>query len=125
MHCGNCGTALPDDAKLCYRCGTATRNAAARMEPSARAGGGRGEPSYAAMPDYPDRRSRVVAGLLGIFLGSLGVHRFYLGFIGIGVAQCIVTLVTCGLGGIWGFVEGILCLARVIDEDADGVPLRD
>ncbi|MHC5108270.1 MAG: TM2 domain-containing protein [Planctomycetota bacterium] len=69
-------------------------------------------------------RSKVVAGLLGIFLGGLGVHRFYLGHIMIGVIQLILTCVTCGYASIWGFVEGILCFTGHL-RDVDGLPLRD
>ena len=42
--------------------------------------------------------------------GGFGVHRFYLGFTKIGVIQIIVTIFTCGIGSLWGFVEGILYL---------------
>jgi TM2 domain-containing membrane protein YozV len=77
------------------------------------------------------QKSKVVAGLLGIFLGSLGIHRFYLGHTTIGVVQLLLTIflgvVTFGLVGLWGFVEGImiLCGAQVFRADAKGVPLRD
>lgn len=69
-------------------------------------------------------RHRVVAGLLGIILGAFGVHRFYLGFIGIGLLQIFLTFITYGLAGIWGFIEGILCLTGQM-RDVDGLPLRD
>ena len=69
------------------------------------------------------RRSRIAAGLLGIFLGALGVHRFYLGYTGVGTLMLCITLFTCGLGAaitsIWGLVEGILCLLGAMT-DADG-----
>jgi len=74
-----------------------------------------------------------VAGLLGIFLGGLGVHRFYLGFHAIGAAQLILfvagmpLIMACGVGafmmigaGIWGLVEGIMILAGAINTDAEG-----
>lgn len=70
-------------------------------------------------------KSKMAAGLLGIFLGAWGIHNFYLGFTKKAVIQIIVTLVTCGIGGIWGFVEGILILCGKIDADADGNPLQD
>lgn len=71
-------------------------------------------------------RSRLVAGLLGIFLGGLGIHRFYLGYSMVGVIQLVATIVTCGsVGSIWGFVEGILILTgNVITTDADGATLQ-
>jgi predicted Zn finger-like uncharacterized protein len=75
--------------------------------------------------NYDFLKSRISAGLLGIFLGWVGSHRFYLGYIGIGVAQVIVTLFTFGLGGLWGIIEGILILVGTIDKDAQGMPLRD
>jgi TM2 domain-containing membrane protein YozV len=71
-----------------------------------------------------DARSRLVAGLLGIFLGGFGVHRFYLGYVGIGIIQLILTLLTCGVASLWGFVEGILLFIGTIDKDVDGQPLR-
>jgi hypothetical protein len=63
---------------------------------------------------------------LGILLGGLGIHRFYLGYVGIGIAQIAVTIVTLGVGSIWGLVEGILILTgNGITKDAQGRPLRD
>ena len=73
-----------------------------------------------------DRKSKLAAGLLGIFLGGFGVHRFYLGYTTIGVVQILVTLLTCGAGHIWGFIEGILIIAgTTITTDAEGRPLKD
>jgi TM2 domain-containing membrane protein YozV len=64
--------------------------------------------------------------LLGILLGGLGVHRFYLGYIGIGIAQIIVTICTFGVGHFWGLIEGILILTgSTITTDAEGRPLKD
>lgn len=77
------------------------------------------------VPAYPRAKSRIVAGVLGLFLGWCGVHRFYLGFTGVGIAQIIVTVCTLGVGGIWGFVEGILYLVGALTVDAEGRPLRD
>jgi len=80
----------------------------------------------AGWPPHVAGKSRIAAGVLGIFLGGLGVHRFYLGYIPIGVVQIVVTILTCGLGQIWGFVEGICILAgAAITADAEGRPLRD
>lgn len=76
---------------------------------------------------YP--RSRVAAGLLGIFFGGLGVHRFYLGYTGIGMLQLCLTLgglvafrvffCCVPIVSLWGFIEGILCLAGSM-KDAQG-----
>ncbi len=84
---------------------------------------------------YAPQKSRVVAGVLGILLGSLGIHRFYLGYTTIGVVLVLMSTVgvflTFGLSaiaaGIWGLVEGILILvgSGSFRTDARGVPLRD
>ena len=70
---------------------------------------------------YSDK-SKIVAGLLQIFL-PFGVGRFYIGDTKIGVLQLVVTLVTCGIGGIWGLVDGIVMLATD-SKDANGYVLR-
>jgi TM2 domain-containing membrane protein YozV len=69
-------------------------------------------------------KSKVVAGLLGIFLGSFGVGRFYLGYTKVAVAQILVTWLTLGIGGIWPFIDGILILLGKVP-DAEGRVLRD
>jgi TM2 domain-containing membrane protein YozV len=73
------------------------------------------------------RKSKVVAGLLGVLVGWAGVHRFYLGYHAIGAVQILVTVLTCGtIGWIWGFIEGILILVgSTITTDAEGRPLKD
>ena len=68
-------------------------------------------------------KSKLVAGLLGIFLGSFGVGRFYLGNIGMGIAQILVTGLTLGIGAIWPLIDGIMILAGS-PKDANGRPLR-
>ena len=77
----------------------------------------------------PDGKSKMAAGLFGIFLGGLGVHSFYLGKIGIGVLQIIVTIFTCGIGSLWGFIEGIVILCSkpgsAYHKDANGCELDD
>jgi len=70
-------------------------------------------------------KSKIAAGLLGIFLGGWGIHRFYLGYTSIGAIQIVVTLLTCGLGAWWGLIEGIMILVGSIDRDADGYLLKD
>ncbi|WP_018724358.1 TM2 domain-containing protein [Salinispora fenicalii] len=69
-------------------------------------------------------KSKIAAGVLQIMLGAFGVGRFYMGHTKIGVLQLVVTLVTCGFGGIWGVVDGILILING-GVDGQGRPLRD
>lgn len=70
---------------------------------------------------YSDK-SKLVAGLLGILLGGLGVGRFYTGHIGLGVAQLLCSFVF-GAGIIWGIIDGIIMLTGQ-PRDAQGRPLR-
>ena len=62
----------------------------------------------------PSQKSKLAAGLLGIFLGSLGIHNFYLGRTTRGVIQLLITVFTLGWGaavtGVWALVEAILIL---------------
>lgn len=107
--CGNCGREVPRGAAFCMNCGVAL--------------------SY--VPVGYEQKSKVAAGLLGIFLGAFGVHNFYLGNTGKGVAQ----LLLCFLGGcfivgpmaayIWGFIEGIMILTGSINKDSKGIDLKE
>lgn len=69
-------------------------------------------------------KQKLIAGLLQIFLGAFGVGRFYTGYTGIAIAQIAVTWLTCGIGGIWPLVDGILMLVGKVP-DSDGRPLRE
>jgi TM2 domain-containing membrane protein YozV len=70
-------------------------------------------------------KSKVAAGVLGILLGGIGIHSFYLGNAKKGVIQIVVSIVTCGIGTLWGLVEGIMILVGNITTDAYGVPLTE
>ena len=67
-------------------------------------------------------KQKLVAGLLQILL-PLGIGRMYMGDVGLGVAQLVVTLVTCGIGALWPFIDGIIVLVGD-PVDSDGRPLR-
>ena len=70
---------------------------------------------------YSDK-SKLVAGLLQILI-PLGIGRFYIGDTKTGVWQLVVTVLTCGIGGLWPFIDGIIILATD-SKDAQGRPLR-
>ena len=61
-------------------------------------------------PMVVGNKSRLAAGLLGIFLGWLGAGQFYRGNVILGIVQLIVSFVTFGFGALWGFIEGIVVL---------------
>ena len=82
-----------------------------------------------------EQKSKMAAGLLGIFLGALGIHNFYVGYTGKAVAQLLLTVIGWiliigpAVAGIWGLVEGILILCSHYGSqwhrDAQGVELQD
>ncbi len=60
---------------------------------------------------------KVTAGVLAILLGSLGVHKFYLGYTTAGIIMLVLFLVSCGsISGIIGLIEGIIYLTKTDDE---------
>ena len=59
---------------------------------------------------------RIIAGVLGIILGELGVHKFVLGYTKEGFLQILLTFITCGIGGLMGKIEGIIYLTKSDEE---------
>ena len=135
MYCKNCGNPMDPNAAFCVKCGCAVGNGNAfcpncgqRINPNASVCVNCGASIQAPIP-VGQQKSKLAAGLLGIFLGGLGIHNFYLGYSGKGVAQLLITLLTCGFGAIvssiWGLIEGIQILTGSIDRDANGYPLGE
>tara|TARA_R110002074_G_scaffold293514_6_gene465212 strand:+ start:1169 stop:1438 length:270 start_codon:yes stop_codon:yes gene_type:complete len=60
--------------------------------------------------------NRVLAGILGIVLGELGIHKFILGYTKEGLLQIGLTIITCGLAGLIGKIEGIIYLTKSDDQ---------
>ena len=75
---------------------------------------------------YRSAKSKTVAILLAFFLGGLGIHRFYLGHNSSGLAMLLLTVLTCGWGGIitgiWAIVD-IIQIANNNLTDISGMPL--
>jgi TM2 domain-containing membrane protein YozV len=69
-------------------------------------------------------KSKLIAGLLQIFVGSFGVGRFYLGYTQIGILQIVATWLTCGIGAIWPLIDGIMIIMGKVP-DAQGRTLRE
>jgi TM2 domain-containing membrane protein YozV/RNA polymerase subunit RPABC4/transcription elongation factor Spt4 len=98
--CSNCGTATQPNQILCVKCGVSLAK---------RSGGVCG-------------KNKIVAGVLGVLLGCLGIHKFYLGYTKQGLIMLLVSILTSwtwigpGLIGTIGLIEGIMYLVKS-DED--------
>lgn len=68
--------------------------------------------SQGAQEALGQENKKVVAGVLALLIGSLGIHKFVLGYTKEGIIQIIITIVTCGLAGIIPFIEGIIYLTK-------------
>lgn len=149
MFCRHCGNPLDNQAIVCTRCGRTPQNGVyycwycgAQSNPIAQVCTNCGV-SLIQQQAYASDKSRIVAGLLGIFLGGLGIHNFYLGYTAKGIAQLVLTLFGylfwfgfnnnvffyfwffISAASIWGFIEGILILVGQINTDANGNRLKD
>lgn len=106
--CSNCGNKVEEGQAVCLHCGFSLKNNTSTDS---------------------NAKSRIIAGLLGIFLGYLGIHNFYLGNKDKAMAQLLITVLSCFtlsvISGIWGLVEGILILCGNINVDGNGNPLKD
>ena len=135
MFCKNCGAPVDYNAAVCKNCGCYRektgrfcQNCGLETLPGTvvcpRCGAKLCNP-----PAGYSQKSKLAAGLLGIFLGSLGVHNFYLGYTGKGLAQLCITVLTCGFGSvvsqIWGIVDAVYILSGKTDADGNGYPLTD
>ncbi len=112
--CQNCGKPVTPETTVCLSCGV---------------------PCYP--PVNANAKSKIAAGLFGIFLGQFGVHNFYLGYTQKAVIQLVLTIVgyvlCCVFVGIffvmatsiWGLVEGIMILVGKINVDGNGIPLSE
>ena len=74
----------------------------------------------ASLSDTELSNKKLAAGLLGIFLGALGIHKFVLGFNTPAIIMLVLTIATCGFAGfvmgIIGLIEGIIYLTKTPEE---------
>ena len=68
------------------------------------------------VPQSKQENKKVLAGIMGILFGSLGIHKFILGYTQEGIIQIVVSIVTCGIFSIVGFIEGIIYLTKSDEE---------
>ena len=134
MYCSNCGKAMPDGAAVCLSCGFskgtgnafcdtcgAPRNPNAVFCPSCGCALTSGKGNVGT-------KSKLVAGLLYILLGALGVGDFYLGYTKNGVIKLLITILSAGMLGlvswIWSLIDGIKAFQGE-KTDAGGHALKD
>ena len=101
--CPKCGAPVGDSATFCPKCGTSLQ----------------AQPASPLDSKVPSDGRWLIALLLCFFLGCLGIHRFYVGKTGSGIAM----LLTCGGCGIWALVDFIMILVNSFT-DKDGRPLK-
>jgi TM2 domain-containing membrane protein YozV len=65
-------------------------------------------------PKAQPENKKIIAGILAIVLGGLGIHKFILGYTQEGIIQLLIGL--CGIGSIIGIIEGIIYLTKSDEE---------
>ena len=119
--CPGCGVPPLAEKKFCSKCANPTEPAQVVCTKC-----GASLAVSTSIIDGP--KNKLVAGLLGIFLGALGIHKFYLGYNKEGIIMLVVTLVagtvTCGAAAgimsIVGLIEGIIYLTKT-DPDFESI----
>ncbi|MHA1796139.1 MAG: NINE protein [Promethearchaeota archaeon] len=129
--CHNCGGKVEENVKFCPYCGTQLENSETRTLHDSNAKVYTSADSNSTLNSSPssssnystsqsrtvfegNRKDRIVAALLAIFLGGFGVHKFYLGNITMGIIYLILSFT--GIPEIIGFIEGIIYLTKNDEE---------
>lgn len=72
------------------------------------------------IPKNNEESKRIIAGILGILLGALGVHKFVLGYTNQGIIMFAITILSCftasPITGLIGLIEGIIYLTKSDEE---------
>lgn len=121
-NCSSCGA--PAKGEKCEFCGALIPSVPKESAPSIVVGSTQIAPS-SAENQYPLRyqpKDKTTALILAIFLGWLGVHRFYVGKIGTGILMLLVVFCSLGVGWIWTLID-IIMIATDKFKDSNGYPL--
>ena len=125
LKCTNCGTRKGLGDNYCYRCGSRIKSHSIEVC----------EFCGAKLNNNIDElnikiKNKLLAGLLALFLGGMGIHRFYLGYIKIGIVQLSLWVLGYFTGGItwvivqiWALIESILIVLGKI-KDSEGNDLE-
>lgn len=110
-YCTKCGAVNDDLAQYCTNCQAPLTPVVGGYQPMQAVNPG-------AITDWKalGADKKVVAGICGILVGWLGVHKFVLGYTTEGIIQLVLGLITCGAAGIIGIIEGVIYLTKS-DED--------
>ena len=110
-YCTKCGAINDEMAQFCSTCQAALSSVNIGYQPMQSVNPG-------ALTDWKalGGDKKIVAGILAILVGSLGVHKFMLGYTTEGIITLVITLVTCGVGHIIGLIEGIIYLTKSDEE---------
>ena len=103
--CSNCGKEINPGAVICTNCGASVK-------------------ATTTVVASGEQKSKLVAVLLAFFLGSIGIHDFYLGYNKYGVIKIVLTCCTGVGGGIWALVDFIRLLTGSLNTDANGIELK-
>ena len=86
-------------------------------------------PNPMVMQSHMMQKSKMAYLLLGIFVGFLGVHNFYIGHTSRGVAQLLISVLTffilSPVSAIWALIECVMLFTSQYPVDANGVLMRD
>ncbi|HEY6122497.1 MAG TPA: TM2 domain-containing protein [Pyrinomonadaceae bacterium] len=110
-YCTKCGAVNDESAPYCTSC----------QAPLAPVGGYQPMQSVNPQQSMTDWKAlgadkKIAAGLCGILVGWAGVHKFILGYTTEGIIQLVISVFTCGFGGIIGLIEGIIYLTKSDEE---------
>ena len=112
MFCNTCGAQLDDTAQKCSQCGNNPHDESTQEIKTV-------HPEF----EFLHAKSRIIAGLLQIFLGFVGAGRLYLGYYKLAILQFLLVIITGGSALIWPVIDGIMILSGHILTDSKGNPL--
>jgi TM2 domain-containing membrane protein YozV len=112
-YCTKCGATNDDTAQYCVSC-QAPLSPVGGYQPMQSVNQGQQDSMTNWQALGADKK--LVAGICGILVGGFGVHKFILGYTTEGIIQLVITLLTCGAGGIIGIIEGIIYLTKSDEE---------
>ena len=116
MYCKNCGKEILEGDKFCTHCGASIKNDGTNKA--------RNIEVRQSVTTMSDEKNKITAGLLAIFLGAFGVHKFYLGYKTQGIIMLVVTIIGIILSVVFigffavfamsliAFIEGIIYLTK-------------